>query len=207
MKALFKSILCLHGDLPSKNLLAEMVVDTPIFAADGAANALLDLGIVPQQVLGDLDSFDMSRKVEGMEIISLPDQNYTDSEKSLIYLKEKGLFPTLILGVYGGEIDHSLHSLSCIQKYSTNGDLIFCHPTQTELQWGFVVKSRVSFMTPKDTLISLLPLCPSLISTHGLKWELSQMRESSVRNRSQSERVEVNVHEGAVLVIITKTTL
>ena len=50
----FKSILCLDGELPSAAFFFFFTL--PIIAADGAANTLMQMGVLPQIVIGDLDS-------------------------------------------------------------------------------------------------------------------------------------------------------
>jgi thiamine pyrophosphokinase len=103
----YKSILCLSGELPQKDFFQKMHV--PVIAADGAANKLHALGITPHIVIGDLDSVDPSLKLNSLHI---QDQSRCDYEKSMEYLEQMGLLPTIILGSSGGDLDHILNNIN-----------------------------------------------------------------------------------------------
>ena len=49
----YRSILCLHGDI-SPGVLT--FLNIPVIAADGAVNFLQEKGVIPDYVIGDLDS-------------------------------------------------------------------------------------------------------------------------------------------------------
>ena len=76
-----KSILCLDGNLPDSNFFSK--IKLPIIAADGAANKLLNLGIKPLVIIGDLDSVNQ-KDFPTSEILLKPDQNQTDFQKSCL---------------------------------------------------------------------------------------------------------------------------
>lgn len=118
----YKSILCLSGELPQKDFFEKMQL--PVIAADGAANKLHALGITPHIVIGDLDSVCPSLNVNRLHI---HDQSRCDYEKSMEYLEQNGLLPTIILGSSGGDLDHILNNIS-IFMLNSHGNLLYAPP-------------------------------------------------------------------------------
>ena len=77
--------------------------------ADGSANKIINLGIRPNYILGDLDSiYKKNIKKKSKNIIHLKDQNYNDFHKSLLWLKENNIKKIDIIGIDGKRIDHTI---------------------------------------------------------------------------------------------------
>lgn len=87
-----------------------------VVAVDGGYDNLLSLNLVPNILIGDLDS--ISSTIPNIEIIKFPEKkDYSDFELTLIYLNEK--FGTKTIDVIGfssiTRIDHVLANLGVIQ--------------------------------------------------------------------------------------------
>jgi len=192
-----KSILCLNGDLPDSNFFLR---DKVIVATDGAVDKLLNIGIKPSIIIGDLDSV-KHKDYQNIEMVYLPDQNQSDFQKAMQYLSQKQLLPTVVCGVNGGFIDHILNNINIILEnecifysdpiigYALNG------PTTLELDLNV------------HTKLSLFGMAKAKVSTVGLKWELdSAILEfpgaNSCFNRVVTERISIEVLEGKLLVLI-----
>ena len=74
---------------------------------------------------------------------------------------------------------------------------------------GFVIKekSRLNFLLPLQTKISLMGIPEATISSKGLKWELNHSHlsfpgKTSCFNRTQLSEITLEIHQGAVLVLI-----
>ena len=61
-----------------------------IIAVDGSANKLFDLEIIPDVIIGDLDSL-QNIKNKNIELVETPDQNKTDFRKTLEWCIEKNI--------------------------------------------------------------------------------------------------------------------
>lgn len=193
----YRSILCLNGELPSADFFARHL---PVIAADGAANTLMRLGITPQIVIGDLDSVYPEHKTR-LNCLLHYDQNYNDFQKSMFYLEQHELLPTVIVGINGGFLDHILNNISLF----VNTDSVLYAPPIT----GYVLQEQnnYTFDLMHNSKISLLGIPSATVSTQGLKWELEQQslvfaQSNSCFNRSVAEQVRVEVHEGRVLILI-----
>ncbi|CAM2885994.1 thiamin pyrophosphokinase [Legionella steigerwaltii] len=194
----YQSILCLNGDLPELSFFTGMNV--PIIAADGAANSLLDLGIRPQLITGDLDSV-RPAILEDHPFLHSADQNYSDFQKAMRYLKDNDLLPAIVVGINGGHLDHILNNINIFMETNC---LLYAPPIR-----GFVLneKSHINCLLPTHTKISLIGIPTATISSKGLQWELNNSQlsfpgKTSCFNRTRLSEVALEIHQGSVLVLI-----
>jgi thiamine pyrophosphokinase len=194
----YHSILCLNGDLPDSTFFLNM--DLPIIAADGAADTLLDLGIRPTLIIGDLDSV-RPYTLKQYPFLHLPDQESNDYQKAMHYLRNNDLLPAIITGINGGHLDQILNNINIFMETDC---LLYSPPLK-----GFVIKkqSRMNFLLPIQTKISLMGIPETILSSKGLKWELHHSHlsfpgKTSCFNRTQLPKITLEVHQGAVLVLI-----
>lgn len=165
MPTKFKSILCLDGDLPSADFLLNAAL--PIIAADGAANTLMQMGVLPQIVIGDLDSI-VPHLQNKLNTLHQPDQDSCDYEKTLAYLQANDLLPAIICGVNGGELDHILNN---INLFASNDNLLFSSD-----MIGMMLRGNTQrlFHLPRNTKISIFGAPEAIVTSCGLQWELKE---------------------------------
>lgn len=200
-----KSVLCLNGEIPSKYFFMRHL-NLPLIAADGAANALIKIGIIPTLIVGDLDSLDRATIPHSIEILHISEQSTTDLEKCLRTLKQRELFPCLIYGATGKESDHTLYNLSVLDDCSQHYEMMFHDSAyRAKEKYGVFVSNSLVGDLKLGSKISFLSFCNSIISTKGLTWELNNFKLSvkklSIRNAIKSNPFEVIVHSGNVLVL------
>ena len=201
------AVLCLNGGLPDKEYWEQLPADMIIAAADGAAARMEKMGVTPRYIIGDMDSL-AKKKVywenqHGVEVHPRYDQNSTDFEKSLDFLAEIGFSKILILGMHGGEIDHSLNNWSILARYGKRMN-ITAH--DNEKSATPIYESLLYDSTPNE-LISLIPQPHCNISTTGLQWnlcgeELSFGYREGARNRATGREVSIKIHSGSLLFVI-----
>lgn len=187
------TILCLDGELPSKKYFPK---NKAIVAADGAANKLASMEIVPDFIIGDLDSVDVT-KFPDSKIIHVSDQDTNDFQKALHYIKRNSLAPALIYGASGGFIDHILTNINIIIENNCN----FYAPPII----GTVIEGEASFSLPINTKISIFGF-NSFVSSNGLKWELENRLlnfpgEISSFNRTTKQNVKIKTSNGKALLL------
>lgn len=194
---IYRSILCLSGNLPDKSFFG---LPLPVIAVDGAANILDRIGITIHTIIGDLDSVD-PLVCEKYYSVYMDSQDYSDFEKALEYLKSNNFLPSIICGVNGGYVDHILNNINIF----ANSESIFFDPPII----GYAVKAGAakSFTLPIKSKISIIGFGNALASTSGLRWELNKYNLSfpgptSCFNRTISDTISISVHEGVVLVMI-----
>jgi thiamine pyrophosphokinase len=210
MKSLFfthhkpAALLCLNGELPAISFFSHFP-DTPIFAADGAANSLLSMNIMPNSIIGDLDSFSalLLPSDHSATLVYRPSQDTNDFEKCLVYLLESGLDDILIAGIHGGDMEHSLNNLSVLWKFYGK----FRHLVLADASGRLALPVDFSFCYTSGLpgeLISLIPCHSACLTTQGFVWELnnevleSGFREGA-RNRIALAAPSITMHQGKLL--------
>ncbi|MDR1332814.1 MAG: thiamine diphosphokinase [Holosporales bacterium] len=192
----YRSILCLDGALPRAAFFEEAKL--PIIAADGAANTLERIGVTPDIIVGDLDSVD-PRIIEHVTHILLPSQDHSDFQKAITYMEQNSLLPSIICGVNGGYLDHVINNVNVL--LSTDSVLL-----DDDIA-GFIVAGRREFILPLKSKLSIFGIPNCTISSTGLKWELNHHTltfpgSASCSNRTVSDSVTLEIHEGKALVLI-----
>ena len=98
----------LNGQMPTDdNIINQITNSDYIIAVDGSANKLFDLEIIPDVIIGDLDSLQNINN-KNIELVKTPNQNKTDFRKTLEWCIEKNILDISIFGISGESEDHFL---------------------------------------------------------------------------------------------------
>jgi len=201
----FDCVVCLNADIPGAEVFSS-IGNIPVIAADGAANRLASMGIIPGYIIGDMDSFDPGAHpglAEQATIIRNPDQETNDFEKILMFAEDKGYHRILIFGFHGGELEHSLNNWSVFIRHS--GQLNLC--IYDKGRYGFSACRSFRMATRPGEIVSLIPQPEARLTTDGLRWALKGetlklgMREGA-RNRAVTSSVTITFHSGELIVFI-----
>jgi len=113
-----RNILVLNGKIFNKVKLLNLIGNyTNIICADGAANKLIELNIIPNFIIGDMDSIKKKYlKKYDIKILKIYNQNLNDLSKCLLWLKEQKVREIDIIGFDGKRFDHSLGNFSVVMK-------------------------------------------------------------------------------------------
>lgn len=192
----YKSILCLDGDLPERPLFEQL--ELPLTSADGATNKLVQMGIAPDLVLGDLDSVDPAL-LETVKYERVMDQSHSDFQKALMYMTKHGLLPAIICGISGGHIDHIVNNINIFMQTSDN---VFI----TDDVVGYKIQGDCQYTFPIDTKISIIGMPECVVTTHGLKWELHDFYttypgQNSCFNRVAKAPLSIQIKSGTALLM------
>ena len=138
--------------------------EIPIIAADGGANFLADQSILPELIIGDLDSVEEQKiqNIETQKIIKISCQNNTDLEKVLLNTQSP---LTLGIGFLGSRIDHELASLSALAKYPQKKIILV-----GEKDIILLAPPNLSLSSFEGMRVSLYPLGSVRVQSSGLKW-------------------------------------
>lgn len=160
-------------------------------------------GIVPDAVVGDLDSVSGEALASGLDIYKFDDPNTTDCDKLLAWVEAQGHFQIDLIGVEGDRLDHVLATLGSCAKSRLKIRLVL----RTGL--GYVLRSGSHRLeTTTGDRISLLPIVESTgVSASNVQWPFDQAVMSltgfvSVSNVALSNEVEVGLESGALLVVV-----
>ena len=183
-----------------------------IVAADGGAVWALAWGLEPDLVIGDMDSLPPAVRArleaQGCRFLHHPRRkDETDLELALRHVVEQGAREIIILGAWGGRLDHALANV-----------LLLTLPILTGVRVRFVAGDDQAVLVrggetlrlvgrPGD-LVSLLPLGGDAqgVTTEGLAWALGNERlrfgfSRGVSNEMTALTARVTVGAGLLLVV------
>jgi thiamine pyrophosphokinase len=189
-----------------------------LIAANGGAAHALARGVVPDVVLGDLDSLSSKdrRRLEarGTRFREHPAaKDETDLELAVQWAVENGAHRITVLGALGGRLDHTLGNLLLLADPRWAGARI-------RLVGSDVVASvahpgtEVSIQGQPGDLVSLLPLAGDVAGVHteGLAWRLAGDtlffgRTRGISNKLETSTARVRVEEpgGRLLIVHTRS--
>lgn len=200
------TLLLCNGEPPSRPLARRCArMADQIVAADGGANAARALGLIPDLIIGDLDSVTPAtrRAFTGVRTLRIRRQDNTDIEKALDYVRDHGGDRVIVLGATGGRIDMTLATLSVCWRYVSVLDVLIAG----EGWYAVPLRGTRTFEAPRGTRVSLLPFgrC-SGITLRGLRFPLVngtlRIGEVAVSNVVRSRRFSVTVRRGNLLVAV-----
>jgi len=187
-----------------------------IIAADGGAAHCRALGLLPNVLIGDLDSLspalNSELETQGVRFVTHPvRKDQTDFELAVLHAKQAGAVEITVLAGLGRRWDHSLANL-----------LLAAQPQFAQLQITFLQgEQRLHILRGANKLaakagerVSLLPLAGDAVgvSTRGLSYALHgetlQFGSSrGVSNVAEIDFAEVNIEQGILLCVISPLTL
>jgi thiamine pyrophosphokinase len=154
-----------------------------VVCADGGADAARTYGIVPDIILGDLDSCSAAATMHyrTSPLLFIGDQNSTDLEKAISYCILRKCTSAAIVGATGSRIDHTTGSLGCFKKFRRRITLTL-YDAEGET---ILIEKSIRLRTRPGERISLIPLqrCTG-VTTKNLLYPL------------RNESLELGVREG-----------
>lgn len=199
----------LNGVMDSKNLFYKEILkgEKNIFCADGGLKYALDIGVVPLEIWGDLDSADKNlvEKAEkmGSRVIEFDSRkDFTDGELILSELVKKDFDKIIVLGGLGGRTDHLLTNLNLLFKFD---NIIFTD----EKEIIFRADSGTIIEGHKDKTISFIPMSDVVeeITLTGFEYPLNKYtvhRGETIctSNIVRSSRAVIEFKSGKLLGVI-----
>ena len=191
----------------------ELVGADVVIAADGGALALKRWGIVPQVVVGDLDSLGEKRAADlgrqGAEIVAFPAaKDESDVELALRHALATGASEIVLLGIFGGErIDHTFANAMLVADPAYRGTGLRAVYGSTQVR-AIHSGEGLAIDAPVGTTVTLLPVGGDATGVHtqGLRYPLDDEALRFGRSRGLSNVVskrpaQVSLQQGVLLVI------
>jgi thiamine pyrophosphokinase len=198
------ALVIANSELPAAKILDELRARSEIvICADGGANRARAAGIVPDYIVGDLDSLSAETRqaFASTPIIHQPSQYATDLEKSLQFAVDLGVTQALLVGLTGLRLDHQLVNLNMADKFCDRLGI----ETHDDFGVGrFIRNEEVTFDAPLGQQISLIAFRRAEgVRTAGLKYPLhDEALEWAVRdglsNEVVSSPVRIRVERGTL---------
>ena len=195
-----KVFLLLNGETPKElPILSNYDV---ICATDGAYQYLKENNIKPNFISGDFDS--LKNIPDDIEVIKTPNQDFTDFDKMLQILFDKGYKNIDIFGASGKEQDHFLGNLHTAIQWKEKLKLSFFD----NYSRYFLADKSTTISDCKNKIVSLIPFPKATnITTKGLQYplkneDLTFEKKIGTRNLAVKDKIEITFSSGELFIFI-----
>ena len=203
-----KCIILANGKPPKKSLITFIQNKdyNKLICADGGANAALKMNLIPDIIIGDLDSISKKALKEFKsvsKIIRLKRQNDTDVEKCLKYAISKKCDEVLLLGATGNRLDHTFCNLGIVLKFFPKIKISIV----AENSFLTAFKGKTILKTHPGETISIYGIdSKTRIASEGLNYKLKNValpfgKRESTSNIALSKEVKLKINNGIVFVV------
>lgn len=196
------------GDPIEPDDIADIRDGIYVVAADSGLDRALEVGLVPDLLVGDLDS-------AGEEAIAAHagpverhpvDKDATDLELALAAARRRNPDRIVVVGGGGGRLDHLIGNALALATVD-----------DTAVEWRpggatvHVVGGSIRLHAPVGTTVSLIPVAGPVrvASTTGLRWSLTDETlplgsTRGVSNRTTTTDFGIDLSDGVLLVILPR---
>jgi thiamine pyrophosphokinase len=202
-------IIFANGEMPDLQAARKLILpDDLIICADGGTRHALALGLIPQTIIGDMDSLPegfepLTFKGEFIQVSA--DKNETDLELALnhaLYFHPPAI---VIIAALGGRLDQTLGNISLITdpKLSTF-DLRLADGVEEIV----LCRDQARVKGGRGDTVSLIPWGGEVsgVETENLKWPLRSetlypYKTRGISNEMLGEEASVKIKSGLLLIV------
>ncbi|WP_066639751.1 thiamine diphosphokinase [Desulfolucanica intricata] len=208
-----RCLIFANGEIKNYNRYRKYIKgDEYIICADGGARHVRKLQLVPQLIIGDMDSVPLELLQEfralGCVIKQFPtEKDEVDTELALNEAMKLNPREILVMGAVGSRLDHTLANIQLLIR-----------PVMKGINTCLIGNRHiVSLITPslpgiiegeQGDLLSLLPLTPEVrgVKTRGLKWNLQDNtfkfgHPYGISNVLLEDNAAIKIKEGIMVLI------
>lgn len=203
-------IIFANGSLPTPEKARALIrPDDFILCADGGTRHAISLGLVPNVVIGDLDSVTeeerRNMKELGVEMIQHPaDKNETDLELAIDHALALKPDQILILAALGGRMDQTLANITLLSdpRLST-----FDIRLADGLEEIFFCRDQAKVEGRSGDIVSLIPWQGDVtgVFTENLRWHLHHEtlypdKTRGISNEMTADVATISIKSGLLLI-------
>lgn len=210
-------LIVANGIIAEKSEVADLARKADlVIAADGGAAYCSDIGILPDVIIGDLDSIPSSLlqrlKHAGKNIISYPpEKDFTDLELALQYAVDQGADEIVVAGALGARWDMSVANLMLLAAdFLAHTKVCLVAENQTAILLRG--KETITINAVPGDALSLIPLSKDVngVSTRGLRYPLTDealkfAATRGISNQFSSSRATIQLDSGLLLCIFQRS--
>lgn len=177
-----------------------------IICADGGANKIALLKIIPHYLIGDMDSVKKSvlqRLTATTKVIIDKKQHNTDLEKAILFAEKFKPTEIKILGALGNNLDHTIANVISLHHVSKKFKISVLDEQHTIF---LLNDNSLEICGKRGDIISVIPITHIHgLSYHGLKWPVKNKKVTTgwcgVRNQMTASKARISLKKGKALVI------
>ena len=206
-----KCIIAANGALTAtEEILSQINSADMIIAADGGAGHLHRMNIIPDIIIGDLDSVssDTLDFYKSKQVSLMPHparKNQTDTELCIDYALERGCSEITFIGVTGHRLDHTLANVLLLRRLADHGIAARIIDAHNEI---YLVLSDLIVRGAPGDLLSVIPVSETVtgLTLTGLEYPLTDKTLNmgtalGISNCFTGTQAAIHIDSGVVLVI------
>ena len=198
-----RTVILANGEFPKgKEAINILNNDEKIICCDGATENLINYGLKPSIIIGDMDSLSKEIKAKYADIIiKISEQNTNDLTKAVNWCTSNNINTFNILGATGKREDHSIANIALLSEYSNKANVkiisdygIFKAVSKTSTFNSYIGQQVSIFAMDANTKIN----------SEGLKYPLNNMEFkkwwNGTLNESINETFTLSFEKGSIIV-------
>lgn len=189
------------GESRARDIADCLKIAPTLVAADGGGDKCLAAGLIPEAVIGDLDSVSAATRaaLPADALHRIVEQDSTDFGKSLRHIAAP-----LVLGAgfAGPRIDHLLACLNALVRHADRRCILLAREDIL-----FLAPPRLRFQAPPGTRVSLFPMARMRGRSDGLDWPIDGLTLApdgrvGTSNRASGGTVTLETDAAKLVVIL-----
>lgn len=202
----FDTVIVANGEFPTNEIPKDILINSSnIICCDGAADKLLQFGLTPDVIIGDLDSVTPKTKEQFKDrIVHVSSQDNNDLTKAFNYAVENSSRNIAIVGATGARPDHTIANVFLLAQFCKQADVVlfsddgmFSATKKTKTFRSFVGQQISLFATSQDAHITTAQLKYPITNQ-----SLPQLWMGTL-NESIDEQFEIAFDLGEIIVFQT----
>lgn len=196
-----RAVIIGNGNIKSYDFIKSRISNSDlIICADGGYNHARNMDIMPDVLIGDLDSASGYDDVKNR--LEYPvRKDFTDGELAVMYANEHGCDEIVLAGMTGNRLDHTIADIMLL-AHCKKGVLI---DDNNEI---YLLRDKLIIEGYRGQTLSIVPITGDAegVSTSGLEYPLNAetLHFASTRGISNvmtAEKCEITIEKGLALVI------
>lgn len=201
------AVILANGMPPDADALRRALATAALFVcADGGANAARAFGLVPDAIVGDLDSItpESLAHFRTVPVVRDTDTERTDTEKAIEYALSKRPFEEVTLfGATADRLDHVIGHLALLRKFAGRTRVVL----EDARARTFLARGDTRLDLPAGTTVSFFALAGPAegVTTENLRYPLRDRtlafgEQDSVSNVVEASPAWIRIRRGELVV-------
>lgn len=201
------AVILANGVPPDPDALRRAIGASRLFVcADGGANVARDYGLVPDAIVGDLDSISAESLAhfQGVPIFHDPDVERTDTEKAIEYVLGRQPYDEITLfGATAGRLDHVVGHLALLRRFERRTRVVL----EDAHARAFLARGDTRLDLPAGTTVSFFALSGPAegVTTENLRYALRDRtlefgKQDSISNVVEATPAWIRIRRGELVV-------
>ncbi|MFV0506122.1 MAG: thiamine diphosphokinase [Bacteroidales bacterium] len=201
-------VILVDGDYPAHSYCRNMLKESKVLCCDGAAAKLINDGVKPYAIVGDMDSLSPNLQEEYKDIVyKVSEQETNDMTKAFTWALKNGFDDIVFMGISGKREDHFIANVALLCKYADENPTIRIEAHGSYGRFTALASGKYKLQVGKSKAISIFDFkAKAKLWSQGLEYQLNGLTLNNLNagtlNKSILNEIELVVEGGNVLIYI-----